>query len=158
MAVYRFLQKIIYYVSAVFFGGAAALALICVIFRYVLNNSIVWGEEAIRLMFIWMFMFAGAEAFRREKHLTLDIFLTLWPKPAQRICKIIIDIILICFLMLFAYLGTKTCLNNIGQKTVALGLSYGIAYMAMPLGVVLMTFFVIHNLIKRIKNKESAGG
>jgi TRAP-type C4-dicarboxylate transport system permease small subunit len=153
---YRRLQKAIYYVSAVLFGLSAILAAVCVFFRYLLNNSIIWGEEAIRLMFIWMFMFSAAECFRKEKHITLDIFLELWPKNVKRICKIIIDISLIVFLAMVVYLGIKSCLSNAGQRTTALGISFGIVYMAIPLGGVLMIFFIVHNLIAHIRNKEPA--
>jgi TRAP-type C4-dicarboxylate transport system permease small subunit len=148
----------IYYISAVLFGLSAALALVCVIFRYFFNNSIMWGEEAIRLMFIWMFMFSAGECFRSGKHITLDIFLELWPPYAKKICKIIIDISLIVFLTFVIYLGIKSCLNNVGQRTTVLGISFGIAYMAIPLGAVLMIFFIVHNLIARLKNKNRTTG
>jgi TRAP-type C4-dicarboxylate transport system permease small subunit len=155
---YRCLQKFIYYTTAVLFGFSATLAFLCVIFRYVFNNSIVWGEEAIRLMFIWMFMLCGAECFRKEKHITLDIFLELWPQNARWICKIIIDIILLAFLAMVAYLGIEACLTNMGQKTTALEISFGIVYLAIPVGAILMMFFIIHNLVGRLKNKEPATG
>ena len=155
--VYRFLQKFIYYVDAAIFGIAASLAIICVFFRYILNNSIFWGEEAIRLMFIWIFMLGAAECCRKDNHLTLDLVLNMWPKPIRRIWKILIDIILICFLIMLAYLGIRSCYNNMGLRTAALGISFGIAYMAIPLGAILMLFFVTHNLIDRIKNKKPSG-
>ena len=151
---YKFLQKTIYYISAVLFGVSTSLAIICVFFRYVLNNSIIWGEEAIRLMFIWMFMFGSVECFRREKHIKLDIFLEMASKSVKRIWKIIIDILLIIFLCFVAYLGVQSCLTNIGQKTTALGISFGVAYMGIPIGAVLMIFFIVNNLISRIRNKE----
>ena len=155
---YSFLQKTIYYLSALLFGLSSTLAILCVVFRYVFNNSIIWGEEAIRLMFIWMFMLGGAECFRREKHITLDIFLEIWPESAKKICKNLVDILLIVFLVFLIYLGIRSCLLNMQQRTTAIGLSFGIAYMGIPLGAALMIFFITHNLIARIRNKKPAGG
>ena len=158
MTVNLFLQKIIFCINTVLFGVASTLAFLCVIFRYVLNNSIVWGEELIRMLFIWMFMLGGAEAFRKEKHLTLDIFLNMMPKNIQRIVRIFINILLLCFLIMLTYLGIKNCLVSMKIRTVALQFLYGLVYICFPLGTVLMIYFITCNLIKLIKNKGPAGG
>ena len=158
MTVTLFLRKIIYYVVAVLFSVSSILAFLCVIFRYVFNNSIVWGEELIRILFIWMFMLGAAEAFRRKKHLTLDIFLNVLPKNTKRVVQIFIYAVLLCFLIIFVYLGIKNCLIHAGGKTVALGFSYGIVYACFPLGGVLMIYFIALNLVELVKNKEPAGG
>ena len=151
---YGFLSKLIYYLSAVLFGLSTTLAFVCVLARYIFNNSVIWGEEAIRIMFIWMFMFGAAECFRKGKHITLDIVLELWSKPIKKLCKIIIDILLIIFLLFLLYLGIQTSMRNISQGTTALNLSFGIIYLGIPVGAVLMLYFVVHHLVSVIKDKD----
>jgi TRAP-type C4-dicarboxylate transport system permease small subunit len=155
---YNLIHKFVYYASATLFALASTLAFLCVIFRYVFNNSIVWGEEVIRLMFVWMFFFGAAEAFRIQKHITMDLLIEAIPQKAKRILKVIIDIFLMVFLLLVTYLGIRNCIMNMNQRTPALNIPYGILYGIIPLGAMLMFFFVIHNLIDRIKNKKPEGG
>ena len=158
MTVNLFLQKVIRYVNIALFSASSLLTFVCVIFRYVLNDSIVWGEEIVRIMFIWMFLLGSAEAFRREKHLTLDIFLNMCTGNTKKVIKIIINVLLLYFLTVFAYLSFRNCLTNMENTTVALGISYGIVYFCFPVGSVLMIYFIACNLINLIKNKKSVGG
>ena len=50
-----------------------------VIFRYVLDHPLLWGDEVASLAFIWMAMLGAAIAVDRHEHLRLTIFLPLIP-------------------------------------------------------------------------------
>lgn len=51
-------------ISAGLFVFCVILAFVGVIFRKVLNNSIIWSEEVIRYTFIWLFFLAMPEITR----------------------------------------------------------------------------------------------
>ncbi len=59
------------------------LTFFSVIFRYVLNNSIVWAEEVLRYLMMWVVLVGAGLTTREDQHVSMDImqsFLKRWPK------------------------------------------------------------------------------
>lgn len=59
--------------SVVMLLAACLLAVVQVFFRYVLNNSLPWPEEAARLGFVWVVFLGMALAIHRDAHLRIDL-------------------------------------------------------------------------------------
>ena len=86
----------------------AALGLVGVFFRYVLNSPLYWAEEAARLLLIWLSFVGAALAFQRNQHLSMDVLMRLLP-----------DALRLRIQVLVAGVGIAFCLAVI-QQTMAL--------------------------------------
>jgi TRAP-type C4-dicarboxylate transport system permease small subunit len=72
-----------------------------VFWRYVLNNSIVWAEEVLRYMMMWVVLVGAGLATREDQHVSIDVLQTIlakWPK-ARAIHYLITRLIVAAFLI-----------------------------------------------------------
>ena len=54
-----------------------------VICRYVFNNSLVWSEELVRFMVVWMCLVGSAVSNYDDDHMTINIIMEKLPRPVQ---------------------------------------------------------------------------
>ena len=72
-----------------------------VFWRYVLNNSIVWAEEVLRYMMMWVVLVGAGLATREDQHVSIDVVQTIlgrWPK-ARAVHYLITRLIVAAFLI-----------------------------------------------------------
>lgn len=61
----------------------SALVLAGVFFRYVLGSPLYWGEEAARLLLIWLSFVGAGLAFQRAQHISMDVLVRRLPPGAR---------------------------------------------------------------------------
>lgn len=54
-----------------------------VICRYVFNNSLVWSEELVRFLVVWMCLVGSAVSNFDDDHMTINIIVEKFPRPVQ---------------------------------------------------------------------------
>lgn len=54
-----------------------------IIFRYVLNNSLTWSEELLKIMLVWFGMMSVAVLAARREHVAIVVFKEHMPKKVQ---------------------------------------------------------------------------
>ncbi len=122
------------------------LTFAAVIARRVFNNSIIWSEEAVRYMFIWMFFLAMPICTMKGEHIALDILGTHIHGRAKSIYLIIVEVICIVLDIAIVKLGFPYALGNMNQKSAALHIPYGYINIAIPIGALLMIIFSIYRI------------
>lgn len=139
-------------------GGVFLLALMQILFRYVLKISAPWTEEAARYLMIWMALLASGLAFRNGEHFNID-FLTNRLTLRHRIflghgMNLLSSIFILCIILWgipFAKLGFFTI-------SPGLQITMFLPYLAIPVGGIIMFLNLIlfmSLLLKRSREKES---
>ncbi len=139
-------------------GGVFLLALLQILFRYVLKISAPWTEEAARYLMIWMALLASGLAFRNGEHFNID-FLTSRLTPRRRSFLIhstnfLSSIFILCVILWgipFAQLGFFTI-------SPGLQITMFLPYLAIPVGgiVMLLNLFLFTFLVlKKSRGKGS---
>lgn len=77
--------------AALLLAGVTSLGVAQVFWRYALNSSIVWSEEAIRLAFVWLIFVGAANA----PHLRVDLLTSAVGPAAGRALRIVRQIVAI---------------------------------------------------------------
>jgi TRAP-type C4-dicarboxylate transport system permease small subunit len=67
--------------------GAAQIAL-----RWSGAGSFVWGDEAIRLMVLWIAMVAGIAAAREDRHIAIDVLSRFLKPRAKAVTALVVDL------------------------------------------------------------------
>ena len=78
------------------------LTFFMVFFRYVLNNSIVWAEEVLRYLMIWVVLVGAGLTTREDQHVCMDglqSVLERWPK-LRAVHYVITRLIVFVFMLL----------------------------------------------------------
>lgn len=74
-----------------------------VISRYVFNNSLVWSEELVRFMVVWMCLVGSAVSNFDDDHMTINIIMEKFPRVVQFIMYTIRQLMIIVFCVASSY-------------------------------------------------------
>lgn len=128
-----------------------------VVGRYLFQHSIYWAEELIRYLFIWFTFVGAAYCVKMRSHVTIDMFITLFPKKTQRTLMTLGHVIWICLTLFIVYWSARYTFGLIKtmELTTALKLPLFIVYMAIPVGFSCMGVRLIAALFRgKIYNED----
>ncbi|MDG3087522.1 TRAP transporter small permease [Vibrio hannami] len=72
-----------------FLGLMTLLTFTNVVFRYVLNDNILWALELTVFMFAWMILVGASYGVKRHFHIGVDVVINMAPAGLQKIYAII---------------------------------------------------------------------
>ena len=108
--------------------------------RYILRNPISWLEEIQALLFMWITFIGGSAAFRYASHVSIEILVESLPKKIGGLIErfdVLLQLLILGYLCYqeFTYYFQ---LISTGKVTNLLRIPYSVAYLALPIGGVLM--------------------
>ena len=108
--------------------------------RYILRNPISWLEEIQSLLFMWIPFIGGSAAFRYASHVSIEILVDSLPKKIGGLIErfdVLLQLLILGYLCYqeFTYYFQ---LISTGKVTNLLRIPYSVAYLALPIGGVLM--------------------
>ena len=133
---------------AVSMAGALVIALVFynVLSRYLLKTDVSWSSELCTLLLIWMTFVGGAMATRRNAQLCVSEFIMgLKPGPRAKVYALVLALTALA-LGLLVWFGTTLTLRSWSNIAIAIKISNGWWYLAMPVGCALMLVFVLDQL------------
>lgn len=129
-------------------AGALVIALVFynVLSRYILKTDVSWSSELCTLLLIWITFVGGAMAVRRNAHLGVTEFIMgLKPRARGRVDAAVLALTALA-LALLVYFGITLTMMSWDNIAIAIRISNGWWYLAMPVGCALMLVFVLHQL------------
>jgi TRAP-type C4-dicarboxylate transport system permease small subunit len=142
------------YFALVLVLGSFLIFIMEVVFRYLLGSSLEWTDEISRILLVWMTFTGMGFVIRDRKEIVCEAFGQKLPKRVQKYWSLGVDILVAAFtLFLFVY-GIKMTLFSWEIKTESMELPFSFFYISIPIGCLLMLYF----LGRRIKVKVSREG
>jgi len=89
------------WVAATLIAVMTGSVLLGVYFRYVLNNSLNWTEETAIMSAIWVAFLVSPWAYRNGGHVAIELVVSSMPRPATRVVRIIINLLVLWILYRF---------------------------------------------------------
>lgn len=139
----------------------AVVTLLQVISRFILKSPIAWGQDIVRLCFVYLIFWGGAYCVKEKEHLNIDILLTSLKIRTREKMELIISIVLSLFFIFIIYYGYIFTQSGASQKAPYLNIPMSIYYLSLPTAGILMLFYqikVIIMQIKKLKNNEDMEG
>lgn len=161
-SVRKYTETAIDWLSILLLSGIFALGVAQVFWRWVLNNPIVWSEELIQLVYVWICYLGWTIAHRNDSHIRITTFMNILPKTAQKWLQAFCHVICIVFSMLMVYYGIK--LVGVGAKrtAVSISLNFAVVYAIAPFCNFIIICYEIAALIECVtkgpKNYKDIGG
>jgi TRAP-type C4-dicarboxylate transport system permease small subunit len=118
-----------------------------VITRYVLNNPLIWSEEAARYLFVWVSMIGAALAIREGGHFGLDVLIRPMPK-LKPILAPLVTLVVVAFLLILFKTGIDETRLASMQFAMTFPMRMQWAYLALPVGAGLMLFHIAVHVIR----------
>ena len=153
------MSKLDYFMESIlkFIMGISTLILsivtsLQVIARFIFKNPIPWGQDIIRLCFIYLVFFGGAYCVYSNDHLNIDVLINSLKGKNKKFLTIFIEfVILFIFLIYFGFIFVQTGIN---QKAPYLPISMSLYYLSLPLASIVMLYFQVRKIVKLVKGDE----
>ena len=115
-----------------------ALVILQVFFRYVLNSSLSWSEEAARYLFIWSAVLGFSSSVEAQRLFRFDMVARRLPPLGARLCAGLYGAAAVAFLWALVVSGRALVAGTSSQTSPAMGLPMALPYAALPLGGLLI--------------------
>lgn len=114
--------------------------------------SVAWSIDMAQLLFVWV-CFIGADlSLRIDKHIGIDMLTKKFPLKVQNIIALLNNILIMAFVLLIFYYGTKLGIKNYKRHFNTMPISYSYVTFSAPFGCLLMALTVIGRIKKNIMN------
>ncbi len=135
-------------------AGMALLVIANVFARYVFNHSFVWAEELSRYMMIWVGFLGSGLVLRIGAHIAVDVFQDLVPRRlAQAMRLAVVGVMAVCIVAM-GWLGAQYVQFAWGQESPILNWNFGLIYLAIPIGAVLMAVYLAFIALPFVRDRE----
>lgn len=128
----------------------AALTLVQVFFRYVLNDALSWSAELTRIVFIWMTFIASGVAIHRRRHLRIDTFINFLPERLQVFIDLIVHLCVMGFFAFLAVHGFELAGRAMRTVTGALRWPRSVFFLPVAIGGCFVVLFSIRIVLDDI--------
>ena len=144
-------------------GGTAMVLVSVVLFaqtvaRYLFHYSFYWADELARYSMIWGALLCAAVGVAERTHTQLDFLQGKLPERVRRIVAVLLDLLFILFCAAMFYYSFRTVRIGMMQTSPGLGIKQGFVYLALPVSMVCMIFFLSLNLAEDAKKLLDKGG
>lgn len=140
-------------------AGLSGVVIVSVFFRYVLNSSLVWSEEAARYLDAWLIFLGLSIAHSTGSHVRIGLLFEKVPPRMRRYVEALSESVLLALLLTLAYFGLQLVLANFdrGQTTPALRISIAWIYLSVPVGLLLMGLQSVERLLSLLLGEPLRG-
>ena len=122
-------------------------------FRYVLNNSLTWSEELMKILLVWFGMLSVSVLAVRREHVAIVVFKEHMPKKTSAFLTKFSQILTVVICIVMVVVGFQYMITSGMRLTPALRISYGWAYAAIPVSFILVTLYEFRNLLVDLTGK-----
>jgi TRAP-type C4-dicarboxylate transport system permease small subunit len=137
-------------------GLTVAITFVQVVFRYGLDSSLSWSEEAARYCFIWTIFLGTSVAARRGQHIVVEALVEAFPAGARRTLALAAATIGIGFFGVFAYVSWLLVDNAWTQTSTALQIPIALVYACAPVGAALTILHLANAALRLVARPAEA--
>lgn len=124
-----------------------------IVFRYVLNDPLVWTEELARFCSTWIIYLGAAACFKHGNHIGIDTVVRLLPPTLQRQTAQLVNWLMMLLLAVLVVRGFQYSSKSFVMHTTVLQLPVGLWNAAVPVG----SLFMIIRLFQLTWHSRSGG-
>ena len=103
-----------------------------IVFRYVLNDSLIWTEEVSKTMMVWAAFLVAPWAYRNSANVSIQMFTDELPVILRRLLHLALNVLVIWIIVVF---GTES-LGMVGRgfsiRSASLPVQVGWFYVVVP--------------------------
>lgn len=133
------------------------VVLMAVWYRYVLNDSLIWTEEAVRFSLFWMVLLASALVSHDGAQLRIEILERVVPAPVARLLRAAAHLLVMVFCVVLAWQAWRLVQRSTGLSP-ALRFPMAWVYGAMVAGGLLTFVMTLRAWIVGAAPSDGEGG
>jgi TRAP-type C4-dicarboxylate transport system permease small subunit len=150
----RFLENLL---LTLLLGGMTLLACTQIFLRDFGFGSLLWGDEAVRLMVLWIAMIAGVAAAREDRHISIDVLSRFLPDKLRALTTILVDLFTAGVCGLFAWHSGRFVMGSYEfGDTLMKNKPAWMLQIILPIGFGLMAYRHLVLALKRCLNQDTS--
>lgn len=150
----HFMESILKFIMGISTLILSIVTSLQVIARFIFKNPIPWGQDIIRLCFIYLVFFGGAYCVYSNDHLNIDVLINSLKGKNKKFLTVFIEFVILIFFIFLIYFGFIFVQTGINQKAPYLPISMSLYYLSLPLASIVMLYFQARKIIKLVKGDE----
>lgn len=121
-----------------------AMVFLQVVFRYVLQVSVPFTEEAARYFGVWMVFLGAAVAVARESHIRVTFLLERAPRRVRAALLLLSDLLVLAFNATVVIGGLRLTWLNWNQSAITFPVTVSILYVAAAFSAACSILFTLY--------------
>lgn len=147
------------YLAIVLVAAIAVIVSAAVVFRYGLNNSLSWSEDAAKFLMVWMTFIGAPLGFRHGSHVSCDLLPPGLPASVLKATRVLVWLIVIFVMVILVRNGWIFAWNGRTQVALTVGdISMFWIFVCMPIGAALMALVALEQLLRVVLGWPELGG
>lgn len=143
-------EKTLAAICVLAFATMLGLGVLTVVFRFVIQSSLAFPDEAIRYLFVWLIALGTAIGLRRNIHAAIGLFVGAMPDVPKRTALIFSSICTIIFLGIVVQKGWHATLSAVDQISPAMEISMAWVFAAIPVGALFGLIYTAEILFNQL--------
>ena len=124
-----------------------AIALLHIFSRYVLNSSLTWSEELLKILLVWFCLLSASYIAVRREHVSIVVFKQMFPKKVEHVMDISVQVLMLLASVVVFFIGILMIIRSGNRVTPALGFPYAVKYAAVSVSFVVMSLYELRNIL-----------
>lgn len=145
--VIRRICKVVMTVIMIIGLAMLAISLVHIFCRYVLNSSLSWSEELLKILLVWFCLLSASYIAVRREHVSIVVFKQKFPKHVEHTMDLCVQVLMCIASLVVCYIGIKMIIKAGSRVTPALGFPYGGMYAAVAVSFALMALYEFRNVL-----------
>ncbi|MCC8164549.1 MAG: TRAP transporter small permease [Planctomycetes bacterium] len=145
--VIRFISKLVLaalIVIGVVMLGVSWAHIFC---RYVLNDSLTWSEELLKVLVVWFCLLSATFISVRREHVRITIFKQRLPKRLEKFADLFVSFLMFFGSFVMCVIGVKLASWAGIRKTPALRIPFAYMYASIYVSFGIMALYELRNFL-----------
>ena len=132
-------------------SGMILLAVGQIVLREVFDTGIIWADQLVRLIVLWLAMMGAIAACREDRHIRIDALSHLFPDSVISGIRIVVDLFAAGVCAVIAWHAYRYLQLEIEfEDTVLVDLPAWIAHVIIPIGFAVFSYRFFISVLKRL--------
>ena len=140
------LYKTVLYILVAIGTAMIIIAWAHVFYRYVLNDSLTWSEELLKIMLVWFCLLSTTIIAAQRGHVSIVVFKEMMPVRINRFLTFLTQVMMFIASLIVLAIGINFVISAGARLTPALRLPYRYAYAAIPVSFAILSFYELRNM------------
>ena len=115
--------------------------------RWVFKDPIVWSEELIRLMYVWICFIGWTLAARYRTYIRITFIINALPPIPKKLLSTVNCLLIIIFSVLMVYYGIRMTRIGAAGGAVTLPISFALVYVIVPITNFIILLYHLTDLV-----------
>jgi TRAP-type C4-dicarboxylate transport system permease small subunit len=149
---YHWLDDLIKYAIVIVFLVMVITGLAQVFNRYILNQSLSWGEELQKFSHIWLIFLTIPVAYRNKAHLGMNLVYRKMPEHQRYIFDLVIHLLWLSFGAVLILITTDLVHIGALQRSPGLAIKMSWVYSGIIIGNAYLVLTALKNLVSHVRS------